>query len=177
MMAIAGMTIMTFSAQEIWAGNPQSLCTNINLSFFYLYLVFFVSVIFGVNVIDYQKICEKKILLLSCTLVSMAIDLGLLYISEFFILLTISQLGTDLLKSSICIFLIVLPWSLGEITLSSLTVEYMRKRVKKLQAEISKLRKEAAELEKRRDDGEKKLKELEKKKEKFEKAFKRGSKK
>jgi len=103
----------------------------------------------------------------------MVIDLGLLVLSEFFILLTINQLFTNLLKSSTCILLLVLPLSLGEVTLSSLTTGYLRRRTEKLRKEISKLRKEAMGLEKGREEREKRLRELEKKIEEFEKKFKK----
>jgi len=171
--AIAGMAIMTFSSQELWAGNAQGLGDTIIFPIFYSYAILFVSIILGINIRDYQRICENRIIVVSCAFVSLVIDLGILSLSEFFILLTINQLGTDLLKSLILIFLIVLPWSLGEITLSSLTVEYMKKRVEKLQREIRKMRKESMDLEKGRKEGEKRLRELEKKTAEFEKSFER----
>lgn len=162
---------MTFSADELWAGNNQGLCYTINLSIFYLYVALFITVILLANIVDYRKICERKVVLISCSLVSVVFDLGILSISEFLILLTIDQIARDLLTSSVCILLIALPWCLGEITMSSLTIRYLKQRVEKLHKEISKLRKEAENLEKQTKRGKKKLEELEKRRREFQKAF------
>jgi hypothetical protein len=169
--AVAGMAIMTFSAQELWGGNAQGLWYTVNAEFFYLYAAFFVAIIWLANFIDYRKVCERTVIAVCCTFTSIIIDLSVLFTSELLILLTINQLPIELIKSITCIFLIVFPWSLGELTLSSLTVEYLKKRAEKLQKEAEELRKEAEHLEEGRKKGEKDLKEFERKKAEFKKAL------
>lgn len=108
---------------------------------------------------------------MSCAFISMIIDLALLSFSEFFTLVTINQLSPDLLRSFLSIFLIVLPLSLGELTLSSLTTEYLRKRTEKLRAELTDLKKGVSELQKKRGELKKRIQELERKRTKFKRVF------
>lgn len=174
MTAISGLAILTFSAQELWAQTGVGLCYQVNLHAFYLYTILFVFTIFYANVKDFQKILERTINVVSCALVSMILDLSLLSLSEFLILSIINQIAPDLLRSFISIFIIVLPLSLGELTLSSLTIEYLRKRADRLRTEIARLKNQFSGLEKQREEGEKKLRELEKKRAELQELFKSG---
>jgi hypothetical protein len=166
-LAISGMTIVTISAQELWGTNPTGIYSAINFPFFYVYITLYMSIILAVNVKDYSRICARLTVLVPCSIISTAIDVGVLSISELFVLFTIGQLATDLIKSLACISMVVLPWSLGEIALSTLTVEYLRKRAEKLQQETEKLRKEAEVLDRRRVEDEQKLAEFERKRKEF----------
>ena len=163
---------MTFTSQELWGTNTQGVCYVVNPLAFYLFVAFFIALLSLVNITDYRKICENMIVVISCTVASIIIDLGVLYVSEYFLLLTIDQIATDLIKSISGILLVVLPWSLGEITLNSLTVEYLKKRAEKLLMEAKELRKQAESVKKRAEEGEESLKEFEKKKTEFKESLK-----
>jgi len=168
---ISAMSLLTFSAQELWQRNVTGLCHHVEFSWFFVYAILFTVAILYVNMKDFRRICERRTTTIVCAVFSMIIDLTLLSSSEFFVLLIINQLSPDLLRSFLCILLIVLPLSLGELTLSSLTTEYLKKRAKKLRSELIDLRKGIRELEEKREDLRKKVEELERKRVKFKEAF------
>lgn len=105
--------------------------------------------------------------MVTCSIVSTVVDLGFLLLVEFLVLLAIGQISSDLLRSIMSMILVVLPWVLGEIALSSLTVGQLRKRAEKLRKEVEQLKGKAEELDRRRQVGEDSLKEFDKERKKF----------
>lgn len=165
-LALSGMTIMTLSAQELWGTNLSGIAYSMTL-YFCPYVILFVSLIMITDLIDYARLSSSKMIVVACSIVSVVVDLGFLLLAEFFVLLTIGQIASDLLRSVMSMILVVLPWVLGEIALSSLTVGQLRKRAEELQKKVEKLKSEAEELDKRRQVGENSLKEFEKERKKF----------
>jgi hypothetical protein len=160
------MTIMTLSAQELWGTNLSGISYSMTL-YFYPYVALFVSLITITNLVDYARLSTSRIIMVTCSIVSTGVDLGFLLLAELFILLAIGQISSDLLRSIMSMILVVLPWVLGEIALSSLTVGQLRKRAEKLRKEVEQLKGEAEELDKRRQLGEDSLEKFEKEKKKF----------
>jgi len=163
---------MIFSAQELWGDNPTGLVSTLNYSSFYVYIAVMLSAIFSVNVIDCSRICSKKSAIVFNSLASIVMDLGLLSLWEAFMLLTIGKLPSDTLNAFSSILLVASPWALGVISLSTLTVDYLRRRTEKLQKEIEKLKKQAESLEKSRQEGEKDSAEYERRKRELLECFK-----
>jgi len=172
-LAITGLSIVTYSSQELWVTTLNNVSSLVNLPAFYVYVILFGLAIFIVNVKDLQNVCEQRKIIVISALISLILDLGVLYLSEFFVLLTINQVATNLIDIAIGISLIALPWSLGELTLTTLTVERLKERAEKLRREIAELKKEVGIIEEGRNEGERRLKELERKREELEKVFKK----
>lgn len=154
---IAGLAILTFSASELWIDNSNSLYNHISSNVFYPYVAFFISLIFFVNLLDYYKICNSQIVSTICSIFSLVFDLTILFSAQLLILLTINQIDANLLISVRCIILLILPFSLGGLTISSLTVEYLQNRTEKLRKDLSELKKRAESLSEGRAEDKKKI--------------------
>lgn len=166
-LAITGLTFMVISAQETWGSNKDNFYSTLNPFFFHLYVSFFILAILVVHLYDSFKICSSKRIIIIVSAASMIIDLGVLFCSGFLILLSINQLSTDILLSITAVTFLILPWSLGAITLSSLTFDSLHKRNKELQKEIDALKEKTSRLQEDKGEREKKLAFLEEEFRKF----------
>jgi len=160
------MTIMTLSAEELWGTNLSSIGYSMTI-YFYLYVVLFVSLIVVANLIDYARLNNSKTIVIGCSIVSTIVDLAFLLLGESFVLLAIGQISSDLLRGIMSMILVVLPWVLGEIALTSLTAGELRRRAENLRKKVEQLKREAEELDRRRLIGEDQLKEFEEEQKKF----------
>lgn len=160
-LAITGITFMIISAQEVWGTNKESFYSNLNFTVFYVCTSLFLLAIFLVHFFDYSKTTKNRRIVVLATIISLLIDLGVLFCAAFLVLLSINQISTDILKSINGVFFLSLPWALGAVTLSSLSVDRLHKRAKDLQDEIAELKEKTAELEEDRKKRERKQAELE----------------
>jgi hypothetical protein len=170
-LAMSGMSILTYSSQELWGATNGNVLSNMNPPMFYLYVVLLTVTAFIINVKDLKTICRKTEIVVSGSIISLILDLSLLYVTEFFVLLTINQIPENLLRTSELILLIILPWSLGELTLTTVTAQSLKKRAKDLRKDIEMLKTEIKIIEKKRKEGSELLEELEKKTDELKKVF------
>jgi hypothetical protein len=166
-LAISGTTFMLITAQETWASNSNNFYSQLQPLFYYLYVFFFLTAIFAVHLYDSKKICHSKRTIFIISVASMIVDLGVLFCACVLVLLSINQLPTDILKSITVITYIILPWSLGAVTLSSLTTDSLHKRNKELQKDIEALKEKMNGLQEDKEKREKELAQLENEFKKF----------
>lgn len=174
---ISLVCMLYLSSEEIWKIFDSEPFPEITFQGFIYYLTFFFVALIAVHYFDTKRLVQKNSVALATSLISIAIDICLISLSELVVLYTIQVLPQDISKGVIMLLIGAMPSSLGAIVLTSLTAETLKKRAKKLHKEVQALRKQTEKLDEKRKMTMERLKSLEKKKKEFENYFKKQGKK
>lgn len=168
-LAVTGITFMVISASETWGSNASSFYSNLDLFSYFIYIALFGAAILSVHMFETSKLTKNKRAIIIVSSISVIIDLATLLFATLFVLVSINQLSSDTLKSLKGITFLILPWALGAVTLSSLSVDIVYKRTKDLEKKIEELKEKTAKLTEDATEREKNLVDLEKKFSEFKK--------
>ena len=171
------VSILYLSSEEIWKTVDTQPFPEVTWQGIIYYITFFLFFLISAHYFDTKRIVQKKSVAIATSLISIAIDLCLISLSELVVLYAIQVLPQDISKGVIMLLVGALPSALGAIVLTSLTAETLKKRAKKLHKEVQALRKQTEELEEQRKTAMERLKSFEKKKKEFKNYFKKQDRK
>lgn len=163
--------LIYLTSEEIWKIFDTQPFPEITFEGVVSYLAFFLLGLVIIHYRDTKKILDNKFVAITTSLVSIAIDVFVLSVSEFIVLYAIQVLPQDYLGILTTLLMGALPAALGSIMLSSLTSETLRKRAEKLYRKARQLTKQVAKLEDERKTAVKHLEQLRKSKREFDSHF------
>ena len=175
--AMSFVSMLYLSSEEIWNLVDSEPFPEVTAEGIIYYVTFFLVTLMVVHYFDTRKIVQKNSVAIVASLISIAIDLCLLSLSELIVLYAIQVLPQDISKGIVMLLIGAMPASLGTIVLTSLTAETLKKRAKKLFEEAQAISRQTEKLEKQRKMAMESLKSFEKKKREFENYFKKQDKK
>lgn len=165
------VSMLYLSSQEIWKIVDSEPFPEATAEGIIYYVTFFLVILILVHYFDTKRIVQKKSVAFATSLISIAIDICLLSLSELVVLYTIQVLPQDISKGVVMLLIGAMPASLGTVVLSSLTAETLKKRTKKLYEEAKALRKQTEKLEEQRKKAMEHLESLKKKKKEYDTYF------
>ena len=171
------VSVIYLSSDEIWRLVDSEPFPEARIEGIVVYVVFFLAILMVVHYLDTKKIVQKNSVAIPASLISIAIDLCVISLSELVVLYAIQVLPQDISKGTIMLLIGAMPASLGAIVLTSLTAETLKKRAKKLFEEAQTISRQTEKLEEQRKIAMERLKSFEKKKREFEDYFKEQDKK
>jgi len=134
------VSILYLSSQEIWKIVDSEPFPEATAEGIIYYVTFFLVTLILVHYFDTKRIVQKKSVAIATSLISIAIDICLLSLSELVVLYMIQVLPQDISKGVVMLLIGAMPASLGTVVLSSLTTVSLKERVKKLRKEIEEQR-------------------------------------